>query len=82
MLTGFGGGIVRDAIMGDVPYLLKHGSNYVLTAFWGSMIFYTLSFVNVNLAMIVSFITTLYLREVVSGFGLYNKVIKNNKNGK
>ncbi len=76
MLTGFGGGIVRDAIMGDVPYLLKHGSNYVLTAFWGSLIFYLLSFINVNLAMIVSFITTLYLREVASKFGLYNKVIK------
>jgi len=82
MLTGFGGGIVRDAVMGDVPYLLKHGSNYVFTAFWGALIFYFLSTFDVNFAIIVSFAVTLILREVVSKFGLYKKVIKKNKNGK
>lgn len=81
MITGFGGGIVRDAIMGDVPYLLKHGSNYVLTAFLGSLVFYLLAQIDVNLAIAVSFVVTMILREIISKFGIYNKVIKNRQNG-
>jgi uncharacterized membrane protein YeiH len=73
MLTGFGGGIVRDAIMGDVPLSLKHGSNYVASAFWGASVFYFLTFVNTELATIVSMAIVLYLREYVSDYGLYRK---------
>lgn len=80
MLTGFGGGVVRDAIMGDMPLSLKKGSNYVSSAFWGSLSFYLLMFVNLNFAIITSVAITLFLREVVSSFGLYKKVFKRNKN--
>lgn len=76
MLTGFGGGIVRDAIMGDMPLSLKKGSNYVSSAFFGSLSFYLLSFVNVSLAIIISIIVTLIFREIISPFGLYRRIFK------
>jgi len=81
VLTASGGGILRDAILGDTPFALKHGSNYISSAFWGSLIFYLLNFLNQTLAIAFSMIVTLYLREVVSNFGIYKKVFKNNKNG-
>jgi len=80
MLTGFGGGVIRDSIMGDMPLSLKKGSNYVSSAFWGSLSFYLLMFLNLNFAIITSIAITLFLREVVSSFGLYKKVFKRNKN--
>ncbi|MBU2632150.1 TRIC cation channel family protein [Patescibacteria group bacterium] len=83
MLTGFGGGIVRDAAMGDLPFAFKKGSNYVSSAFWGAFAFYVLMFQNITLAVVISFLITFLLREVISEFGIYNKVYKGNgKNGK
>lgn len=79
MLTGFGGGIVRDAIMGGTPLSLQHGSNYVSSAFWGALSFYILKSVDVNLAVAISFAITLILREVISQYGIYHKIIKNKK---
>ena len=77
MLTGFGGGVIRDSIMGDMPMSLKRGSNYALSAFSGAFSFYLLMFVNVQLAMIVSIVITLTLREIFSSYGIYRKVFKN-----
>lgn len=79
MLTGFGGGILRDGIMGDVPYSFKKGSRYIFSAFWGSASFYLISFINVDLAVAISIIITLYLREISSKFGIYKRVYLNNK---
>ncbi|MDO8424565.1 MAG: trimeric intracellular cation channel family protein [bacterium] len=76
MLTGFGGGIVRDSIMGGMPLSLKHGSNYALSAFLGSAFFYLLMFFDYRLAAIVSILITLTLREIVSEYGIYKKVLK------
>jgi len=73
MLTGAGGGILRDAIMGDTPFALKSGSNYVSSAFWGATLFYFLMFINKPLAVFISMATTLILREVVSEFGIYKR---------
>jgi len=75
MVTGFGGGVIRDAIMGDTPYSLKAGSNYIMSAFWGAFIYYMVSFINPYLAIILSMFTTLALREIISEYGIYNKVI-------
>lgn len=75
MLTGFGGGIIRDAIMGDVPMSLKHGTNYAFSAFCGSSIFYFFMFMNIEIAIIISIISTIILREVVSKYGIYKKII-------
>jgi len=80
VLTGFGGGVIRDSIMGDTPYAFKSGSNYATSAFFGAFTFYILMFVNFTLAAIISFLLTLYLREIVSKFGVYAKILK--KNGK
>ena len=79
MLTGFGGGIIRDAIMGDTPMSLKHGSNYAFSAFCGASIFYLLMLTNINAAIIISIATTIILREIVSKYGIYKKIIIKNK---
>ena len=73
MITGFGGGIIRDAIMGDVPMSLRKGSNYTLSAFCGSLVFYIFMLYDYNIAIILSVSITLFLREVVSPFGIYKK---------
>ncbi len=79
MLTGFGGGIIRDAVMGDTPYALKSGSNYAFSAFSGAFVFY-IFFIFLKFSFpfssFVSMLTTLYLREIVSPFGIYKKIIK------
>jgi uncharacterized membrane protein YeiH len=75
MITAFGGGVLRDAIMGDTPFALKSGSNYVLSAFWGSSSFYFLNFYNENMAIIISIAITLILREIISKYGIYKKLI-------
>jgi uncharacterized membrane protein YeiH len=77
MLTGFGGGIIRDSIMGGgAPMSLKPGSNYAFSAFLGAASFYFLMFLNLNLAAVISVITTIALREFFSKYGVYQKVIK------
>lgn len=76
MVTGFGGGIIRDAIMGDVPLSLKHGSNYITAAFWGAFSFYFLMFTNIELATIVSIVVVLVFREFISKYGLYKKIVR------
>jgi len=78
MLTGFGGGVIRDTVMGDTPYALKQGSNYVSSAFWGAALFYFLMFFNLQLAMTISFLATITLREIISPYGIYKKMIKRN----
>jgi uncharacterized membrane protein YeiH len=76
MITGFGGGVIRDSIMGDVPLSLKKGSNYISSAFWGASSFYILMFINVWVAITVSMIITLIFRELISRYGLYNKLVR------
>lgn len=82
MVTGFGGGIIRDAIMGDVPSSLKQGSNYATSAFWGAFSFYILGSINLPLAIFVSMAVTLIFREFISEYGIYQRVIKNHKKNK
>jgi len=47
----------------------------VASAFWGATLFYFLMFWNNLLAVLVSMAVTLILREVVSSYGLYKKMI-------
>lgn len=76
MITGFGGGIIRDSIMGEVPFSFRKGSNYASSAFLGALTFYFLMFINFELAIIISMIVTLIFREVISRYGIYRKMIK------
>lgn len=75
-LTAFGGGVIRDSIVGDVPLSLRKGSNYATAAFIGSVSFYFLMFFNNLLAILASLFIVLLLREIVSPYGIYNKVLK------
>jgi uncharacterized membrane protein YeiH len=74
MLTAFGGGIIRDSIVGDVPLSLRKESNYALSAFLGSVVFYFLMSMNNILAIVCSILITLFAREVLSPFGIYRKI--------
>lgn len=76
-ITATGGGVLRDAVMGDVPFALKHGSNYITSAFLGSLTFFIAMQYDINFAVTSSMIITLILREIVSDFGVYKKIIKN-----
>ncbi|MCK5416401.1 TRIC cation channel family protein [Candidatus Parcubacteria bacterium] len=80
VFTGCGGGILRDAIMDDKPFALMHGSNYIKSAFLGSLSFYILMSYNLVGATIVSIAIIMFLREYVSEYGVYKRMIK--KNGK
>lgn len=77
MITGFGGGILRDMIMGDVPLSLRKNSNYALSAFCGSFVFFAFMFLDQKLSIAVSLVVTLFLREIISPYGLYSKVFAN-----
>jgi uncharacterized membrane protein YeiH len=79
MLTGFGGGIIRDVVAGEVPFSLRKGSNYAISAFLGAITFYLIMFLNQALAVFISIAITLIMREVLSPFGIYKKVVKINK---
>lgn len=76
MITGFGGGVIRDAIMGDMPFSFRQSSNYASSAFWGAFVFYLLRFWNEPVAVIASISVTMILREVISQYGLYKKVFR------
>lgn len=78
MVTGFGGGVIRDAIMGDTPFAFKKESTYITSTFIGAFSFYLLMFFNLNWAVLISFGLTMISREVVSKYGLYHKILKNN----
>ncbi len=79
MLTAVGGGIIRDAILGDVPYALKEGSNYVYSAFGGAIVFYLVNFSSPLAGIIASLVLTLWLREIKSPFGVYQRVYKKHR---
>jgi uncharacterized membrane protein YeiH len=73
MITGFGGGVIRDTIVGEVPFSFRKGSNYAAAAFCGSLSFYILMLANISVAIVVSILITLFLREIISPFGIYRK---------
>ncbi|MEA2016728.1 MAG: trimeric intracellular cation channel family protein [Actinomycetota bacterium] len=76
MLTGFGGGIIRDVVMGSIPFAFRKGSNYALAALCGSVSFYLIMFLNSTAAIIFSILLTLVCREIISPFGVYKKVFR------
>ena len=76
MVTGFGGGVIRDAVMGDVPYAFKKDSTYIMAAFSGAFSFYVLMFLNFEIAIACSFSITMLQRVFVSIFGMYKKVLR------
>ncbi|MDD5721401.1 MAG: TRIC cation channel family protein [Candidatus Pacebacteria bacterium] len=76
MFTGFGGGVLRDAVMGDAPFAFHKKSGYIMAAFAGAVTFYFLMFINISVAIFISIATTLTLREILSKYGLYKKYFK------
>lgn len=79
MITAFVGGVLRDAVIGDTPFAFKPGSNYALSSFLGAFSFYALMFYNINIAITISIIVTLFMREIVSKYGIFKKHFKKQK---
>ncbi len=75
-ITGVGGGIIRNALMGNLPSVFNQESTYIPAAFLGSLAFYVLMFVDTNTAIFVSMVATLVIREIVSPHGVYKKVFR------
>ena len=76
IITGVGGGVIRDAVMGDVPFAFHKKSGYIPAAFAGTVAFYALMFANIDLAVAFSIGTTLVYREILSDYGLYRKYFR------
>lgn len=79
MLTGFGGGVIRDAVMGDAPFVFRKGSNYALSSLLGAFSFYVFMFYNISVAIVISMVITLTFREVISKYGIYKKCFRKKK---
>ncbi|PJA86852.1 MAG: hypothetical protein CO141_02545 [Candidatus Moranbacteria bacterium CG_4_9_14_3_um_filter_42_9] len=75
-ITGVGGGIIRNALMGNLPSVFNQESTYIPASFLGSLVFYVLMFLDVNMAIFVSMVATLSVREIVAPHGIYKKVFK------
>lgn len=75
-VTGVGGGIIRNALMGNLPSVFNRESTYIPASFLGSLSFYVLMLVDINMAVFVSMVSTLAIREVVAPHGVYKKVFK------
>ncbi len=78
MFTGFGGGVIRNTMIGSTPFAFMSGSNYILSAFWGAFVFYLISFYNLQIAIFTSILITMIFREIISEYGVYTKIIKKN----
>jgi|GEM_PF-947254 len=78
MFTGFGGGVIRNAMMGNTPFAFTSRSNYILSSFFGAFIFYFIFFYNFQVAVSASFLMTMVFREIVSEYGAYRKIVKRN----
>jgi len=76
MVTGFGGGVIRDSVMGDTPFAFKKESTYITSTFIGAFSFYILMFLDLNWAVAISFTLTMVSREITSKYGVYSKVFK------
>jgi uncharacterized membrane protein YeiH len=75
-ITGVGGGIIRNALMGALPSVFNQESTYIPAAFSGALSFYALMFVDINTAIFVSIAVTLAIREIVAKHGAYRKVFR------
>lgn len=76
MVTGFGGGVIRDAVMGDAPFVFRKGSNYAISSLLGAFSFYLFMFYNISVAIVISMVITLTFREIISKYGIYKKCFK------
>ncbi len=69
MFTGAGGGIIRDVLAREVPLVLTR-EFYATAALIGGVSLYVLnSFVSLEIAMLISALTTTVLRMAVIKFG-------------
>ena len=75
-VTGVGGGIIRNALMGSLSSVFNKDSTYIPAAFFGALAFYVLMFIDVNTAIFVSMVVTLSIREIVAPHGVYKKVFR------
>jgi uncharacterized membrane protein YeiH len=76
ILTGFGGSVIRNAMMGTTAFAFNLRSNYIFSAFCGATVFYFISFYNLQIAILTSFLVTMVNREIISEYGTYTKLIK------
>ena len=76
VITAAGGGILRNALMGDLAGAFTKKSNYLTASFAGAFSFFLLMFVDIDLATFVSIFLTLSVREILAEHGVYKKIFR------
>lgn len=74
-ITGVGGGMLRDAFMGEVPRIFRRSNWYALCAIAGSVVYYlcvSVFLLHKGWAAAICVAVTLLLRRVSLRFGLYS----------
>ena len=79
MLTWFGGWVLRDTIIWQIPYAFHKHANYVTAAFVWASSYLIIGYYNILLWISVSFVLTMTYREILSPFGIVKKMYLNNK---
>nr|WP_315019918.1 trimeric intracellular cation channel family protein [uncultured Aminipila sp.] len=75
VLTGTGGGVIRDAMCGDVPYVFRK-EVYAVASILGAIIFMTIyPYFGKNVAVYTSFGVTLATRLISMKFNLHLKKV-------
>lgn len=71
VLTGVGGGVIRDMMLGQIPFILKKRI-YALASIVGGVTFYILFThgMNTEIATIISIVTTFVIRVIATVFKL------------
>lgn len=76
MITWVGWWIIRDSILWDVPYCFKKNANYITASFMWASIYFLSIFYNALWWIIISFFMTMIVREIISEYWVYKKIIK------
>lgn len=67
VITGVGGGMMRDVFLGDTPRIFQRSNFYAVAAIGGSVVYYSLAAVshyNLEISAIASVATTMCLRRL------------------
>ena len=77
VLTGVGGGMMRDVFLGDTPRIFQRSNFYAMAAVGGAIAYFLLVgnlAVNQNLAAGISVLTTIALRRVSLHYNIMTPV--------
>ncbi len=79
ILTGVWWGVLRDTVIWQTPYAFYKHANYITSAFVWASTYIIIWYYNIILAIFVSISLTMIFREILSPYGIYQKLYLNKK---